>query len=69
MDIENTANSHQHARERLDFPELKCSLHKSQVILVCIRPDCKHRIFLCAKCVSTELNHVNEHDHLMVQNR
>ena len=25
---------------RPDFPELRCSVHKSPVILVCTKPDC-----------------------------
>ena len=53
-------------RERLSFPELRCSVHKSPVILVCTRPECTHRIFLCAKCVSLQLTHINEHDPLLV---
>lgn len=48
------------------MPELSCAVHKSKVILVCTKPDCKNRIFLCAKCVTLELKHLNEHSPLML---
>lgn len=50
---------------KVDFPTMKCSVHKKEVILVCTQQECKYKIFLCPKCISEELDHINSHNPLM----
>ncbi len=53
-------------KAKIEFPEMKCSIHRYPIILVCTKSDCTFKIFLCSKCVSSEIKHITAHDPLMV---
>ncbi|KRX01068.1 hypothetical protein PPERSA_00816 [Pseudocohnilembus persalinus] len=51
---------------KIDFPEMKCSIHRSPINFVCGNPEQKNRIFLCSRCVTSELENIKNFEPLIV---